>query len=642
KSDALKRHWKTCRIRQMQGSDIPAVHFKFRGRRLRACDTCFRQKRACNSLHPCTPCVDRNNNCTYDQNGAEIFSEWDQLMEDALDLEEDTTDDVETIFEANFQTPGFANPTEVYSTFQWKNNTLDMTYYRPTTLDMETLLTFPFLKHLTTTTGLASSFDCGSREMRAAFITDLHNPGEPQKASTIHADYFCMSRAREYNPASPYPQQSSLLSASHAIVAKIRELATHRPRRSIISLTWSQSVEKLCYEMFSPASMRRSLQLFWTCWYPNWPAMHRPSFEQSQASPLLLAAMTILGACLSPVDRDRAMANLWFNAVEEMVFEDDLWVENFATVWQDPIQKPRRKPLLELLQAAFCVCVYQNWEGSADSKRRIRRNRYSTLINASIPSLEHHSIEDFVRDVGIQAAKLDSVDTSNIEQFEWEEYIQRESYGRFVSYLYCLDTAFAIFYRHPQRMVLSELDVEIHSPESCFQAESAEECFVWLKTWRETLSLDCKWTIKSFVKALCRDDLDLENEFSHFSVLNMFIVITAVCSAVCQMMYSSLELGGRHQIYNGLKHWAMLWPSYVRDVELTKTCPDSSAYGWTRVGFTRHAPEYWLLAQLFLNQIHDETNDAESESSMTWEDHDMSKVRALVSKTQSTILAKAC
>lgn len=426
KSDALKRHWKTCRIRQMKGSDIPSVLSKLRGRRLRACDTCFRQKRACNSFLPCTPCVERSNNCTYErlhsrgtaesefyfdstpketlpittptniptfspnlnsspEDGNQNFSEWDRLMEVAFDLREDTTEDVETTFEASFQTPGFVNPTEGYSTFQWKNSVLDLTYYRPTALDMEILLTFPFLKNLTTTTGLASSFDCGSREMRAALITDLHNPGGSQKASTIHADYSCMSGARQDSCASQYSQQTSLLRASHVIVAKIRELATHRPRRSIISLTWSQSVEKLCYEMFSPASMRRSLQLFWTCWYPNWPAIHRPSFEQSQASPLLLAAMTILGACLSSVDRDRAMANLWFNAVEEMVFEDDLWVQNIVTVWQDPIQKPRRKPLLELLQAAYCVCLYQTWEGSADSKRRVRRNRYGALINASLP-----------------------------------------------------------------------------------------------------------------------------------------------------------------------------------------------------------------------------------------------------------------
>lgn len=87
-------------------------------------------------------------------------------------------------------------------------------------------------------------------------------------------------------------------------------------------------------------------------------------------------------------------------------------------------------------------------------------------------------------------------------------------------------------------MVLSELDVEIHSPESCYQAESAEECFVWLKTWRETLSSDCTRTIKSSVKVLCRDDLDLKNEFSHFSVLNMFTVITGKPFLLCLIVES--------------------------------------------------------------------------------------------------------
>jgi hypothetical protein len=42
-----------------------------------------------------------------------------------------------------------------------------------------------------------------------------------------------------------------------------------------------------------------------------------------------------------------------------------------------------RRNRVQALQAAYMVCLYQNWEGSDASKRRIRRYRFAALVSVS-------------------------------------------------------------------------------------------------------------------------------------------------------------------------------------------------------------------------------------------------------------------
>ena len=85
---------------------------------------------------------------------------------------------------------------------------------------------------------------------------------------------------------------------------------------------------------------------------------------------------------MSPDLVDRNDAKLWFNCIEEMVFTDDeLCSEPLYAldtgVWIPTTQKRK----VQALQAAFVVCLYQNWEGTDASKRRIRRYRFSTVVS---------------------------------------------------------------------------------------------------------------------------------------------------------------------------------------------------------------------------------------------------------------------
>lgn len=79
---------------------------------------------------------------------------------------------------------------------------------------------------------------------------------------------------------------------------------------------------------------------------------------------------------------------MWFNCVEEMVFTDDDFCSDTepgspADDDANPASALHCKRKLQALQASYIVCLYQNWEGSDASKRRIRRHRFNTVVSVS-------------------------------------------------------------------------------------------------------------------------------------------------------------------------------------------------------------------------------------------------------------------
>jgi hypothetical protein len=71
-----------------------------------------------------------------------------------------------------------------------------------------------------------------------------------------------------------------------------------------------------------------------------------------------------------------------------MVFTDDDFSRDSPSTFDPAMFDPatnRRK--IQALQAAYMVCLYQNWEGTDASKRRIRRYRYSTVVSVSLQEL---------------------------------------------------------------------------------------------------------------------------------------------------------------------------------------------------------------------------------------------------------------
>lgn len=72
---------------------------------------------------------------------------------------------------------------------------------------------------------------------------------------------------------------------------------------------------------------------------------------------------------------------MWYNCIEEIVFRDEDFNSDFPCDPRGGLAALQRK--VQALQAAYMVCLYQNWEGTDASKSRVRRSRFATLISVS-------------------------------------------------------------------------------------------------------------------------------------------------------------------------------------------------------------------------------------------------------------------
>ncbi|KAH7074301.1 hypothetical protein FB567DRAFT_193221 [Paraphoma chrysanthemicola] len=672
RGDALKRHWGTCKVRRERDIAVPEAQLKIRGRKPRACDTCSRMKRACTTDRPCRPCLQRNYECTYTLKEARSPSMAHTVMSEPSTIEPDSSsfdlDMFESVFNAMDQSserhasssPTSPNALTILEPHNPQNNfdlaDWDITWaayeenslaaslsHRPTDLNIEVLIQFPFLDKFTKASGFVNSFECGSVDRRSLAALEWSGwapcgqPSTKRKTCDDAAESW-IEIAESILVQSPEPNEVDSrniglsLGKTHEIVSWIRNATINKPRRSIIASTWSISLETMCYEFFNPTNLQRYLALFWTGWYHNWPTIHRPSFDINSTSPSLIAAMVVVGACLSADDRDRAIAQLWFNTVEELVFDDDVFsLAEPSHVWQNPDMKNQRKYHIDVLQAAYCVCLYQTWEGSKQSRKRVLRQRFSSLVFLT-------------RDIGLAQASLKTVDTSNLESFDWEEYITRESLIRLACYVFAIDSAFAQFYRHPPRMTVLEMTSDLASPDTCFSATTAEECFVFLKTWRSAFQPPANnLTLSGAVEALCEPQTSKTSEFRRafeaLSVLDMFTIVSALFSQVFHLELSLAKSAASVEesaLSIALRQWRDLWPSANRDAELAGLTVGEAANPHPHgIGFIKHAPEYWLLTHLILERRLKQGEPIGKRLSVSYVDGEKTEIKALLPDLQT-------
>lgn len=286
--------------------------------------------------------------------------------------------------------------------------------------------------------------------------------------------------------------------------------------------------------------------------------------------------------------QDNNDARLWFNAVEEVVFSDDDFCDDFT---MHPFLIRSR---IEAMQAAYLVCLYQNWEGSDQSKRRIRRHRFSTLVSRA-------------RDIGIHNAR--HLDYAERALFDWKDFAVREELIRVVLWTFLLDTAFVIFNNLPPRMVIREMTTSLASCEAVFQAETANDCLHHLSQTGATYQkADAFYRA---IEVLCKDELDEKdrNQLADSGPLNLFAIASSLHPMLFQYQNNFSSENQLVPIRNALENWRLIWAEYMQGLASktqhsplgnTLLTPENM---WKRVGFMRHASEYWLLASLMLDQI---------------------------------------
>lgn len=285
---------------------------------------------------------------------------------------------------------------------------------------------FSFLSDFTSRTGLVSSFECATLSQRQQIVSAFHHSYHEQQPP----DFLWAIQPLPPPPEDTQLQDPRLLPgaglADHGlsswsswlhnpiviklqqVVLLVKDVVLFRPNNSTITLTWSSALEQRCLHFFSPPRFAKFIELYWSVWHPNVNILHRPTFDPTNAKSILLAGMALIGkflasrpavskcsvlmvagACVSPDPVDNEDAKMWFNCVEEMVFADDDFCRDIeppaVTDISIPVSTPANQRKLQALQAAYLVCLYQNWEGTDASKRRIRRHRFSTVVSVCDP-----------------------------------------------------------------------------------------------------------------------------------------------------------------------------------------------------------------------------------------------------------------
>lgn len=281
---------------------------------------------------------------------------------------------------------------------------------------------FRFLSDFTSRTGLVSSFECATLAQRQQIVSAFHHSyleqqhpeflgfvppllTEPEEAASQPLGLILSGVTPDHELASwSFWLHNPIVIKLQQVVLLIKNMVMAKPNNSSITLTWSFPLEQSCLQFFSPSRFAKFIELYWSVWHPNVNILHRPTFDPENSKPILLAVMaligkvllpltsengilTALGACVSPDSVDNEDARAWFNCVEEMVFADDDFCRDIdpppVSDTASPISKPVRRKL-QALQAAYIVCLYQNWEGTDAGKRRIRRHRFGTVVSVRI------------------------------------------------------------------------------------------------------------------------------------------------------------------------------------------------------------------------------------------------------------------
>lgn len=433
-SDILNRHQRSC-----DGTAPKVLASAWSGgldnARRRACNTCVKQKRQCNLEWPCSNCAKHNRSCEYPER-VRVFEPDDPELV--------TSTDKSSSNDANTKSPN--HPGRLASVSS-DNSTQDfnLPHSKPATssarkrlskarkrcvarqritrprllvLQQDPVDSFSFLVTFTRNEGIVPVFESDAvlKMLRQATATVLEQVQESRgrnHATTTYSETIdslqrqttkkipqienCYSQSipgLELVESSSMDQlfvtgdlwaDDPLASQSLGLVLALRDIVFEDSLGQPVTLNWSDEIESRCANFFSPSKVRIFLEAYWSIWSPHWPALHRPTFDPSATPINLLAALVVVGACHSPNPVDRRDAEFWYDFVEELVFRDlDLCV----LVWEcddaQPYDRVAQRRMVQAIQAAYAVCVYQNWNGTDVARNRTRRERWSSIVTVCL------------------------------------------------------------------------------------------------------------------------------------------------------------------------------------------------------------------------------------------------------------------
>ncbi|QQK41724.1 putative transcription factor with C2H2 and Zn(2)-Cys(6) DNA binding [Penicillium digitatum] len=310
-----------------------------------------------------------------------------------------------------------------------------------------------------------------------------------------------------------------------------------------------------------------------------------PTFRIESCSPLLLANMVLMGGCISPYKADRHIARSILDITEAVVFSQPMF-STVATRAKDADQGHRTQ--ISTLQATYLICIMQKWEGSNEAKIRIQRDQFTKFVSAT-------------REMGLSRARQSHRPiTSKFSDSDWRAWIQREEVNRMCNYVFLLDSAFVILHNSFPRMVLQEMQIDLTSPESWFQASSSAD---FLTAVQSNPGLPEKnLSLVDSVRRLCNETPTQSTNFlDGASELNLFTIATAIHGLIFHQRSSLYTLPlSENPLGKALDRWEVAWKLNQQQDLNKRASRDSSHIADEQDGFMHYANEFAVLARVSL------------------------------------------
>ncbi|KAI0101169.1 hypothetical protein F4814DRAFT_432445 [Daldinia grandis] len=557
RGDALRRHYRSCSLRVQRGVDMPPAIQA--GRRKRACESCTTLKRACDLQMPCLECTERRKQCIYRRGspvteasaGSKVLtsaagprpvnSEELGISAEFIDLPFLGVD-----YELGGGMPYVGGLTMLMPAIEYPPERIQ----RPMRLQ--------FLLNFTRTTGVNSSYNYRRPSM------------QPQSLVGVYS-------------------YRTVYISKGAGICRLLESATRGTGTgtgtgvAYLTNTDLSQIALAANNLFSIEEMPKLLALFWERWYPHCPIVHRSSFNLAFAHPLLVMAMVLLGAVMSPFPQHREQGRLLLDSAENALFGSKV----FCCEGYRNVDEVHNSGAVATFQAAYFICIMQKWEGNEVAKQRIRRYRFTTLVSA-------------VRSLGIPHAthNHDLIVIEEPDQVRWKKFIRREELIRIVSYVFLLDCGFLTFHNCVPRMALQEMTNELPCLEVYFQAASASEFFELTRLG----SLSPR--MLTLVEALRLLTTTPDGMFNYEAVLpasclSLFVAVNALLALVYHQRTLSVFVPSDIQpLLKAIDRWEDIWEWNMHRLQACNIRIDAcSGEGL----FMQQAPEFAALARLQLN-----------------------------------------
>lgn len=263
---------------------------------------------------------------------------------------------------------------------------------------------------------------------------------------------------------------------------------------------------------FEIVQIERCLEIYWLIYHPQYPILHRPSFSNGEAQPLLLLAMIMLGASLSSC-----------TGVPETLFANP---KGLADQIADPLRwlifankdcKPPAK--VWVVQSLLLLETYE-----ITSTSRLLHERAYLHHGSKIQLLRRSPI------LGGDPLKDESEDGAYLPpNHVWKKWIEVESMKRATLMAFYLDTVHATVYGH--MIILYAHQIKLSLP-------CEDELWDFDNTNQKSESLSVARTPK-FLEALKKL---LHREKVHTSAFGKKILLAGLLTIMFQMQQKDLQL----------------------------------------------------------------------------------------------------